>query len=265
MSNIDMYCITNKKLNYLEKLPYYLGGVGKEEFDDRYILPKSSNNILHKEKYYSELTFQYWIWKNKLTDCKKDWIGFCQKRRFWVKPETNLKSVNQDNLNENILTKIDPNCENYESFICNSIKVSNVKKIKLLKRGWKNLLKDPSIFFKKDKQSISLHFDMHHGYNNLQKAINQIQDKDKYEFQNYVNQRDYFNPHIMFISKPYVAKEWFDTLFPWLERCEVIFGFDNLSGYDTTRIYAYLAERYLSYWFKKYTRYKELPWVFINI
>ena len=106
---------------------------------------------------------------------------------------------------------------------------------------------------------------MHHGYNNLQKAIDQIENKDKYEFQNYVNQRDYFNPHIMFITKPHVAKEWFDTLFPWLERCEDIFGFNDLNGYDTTRIYAYLAERYLSYWFKKYTRYKELPWVLINI
>ena len=68
----------------------------------------------------------------------------------------------------------------------------------------------------------------------------------------------------MFIAKPHVAKKWFDTLFPWLERCENIFGFNNLKGYDTTRIYAYLAERYLSFWFKKYTHYKELPWVFID-
>ena len=105
---------------------------------------------------------------------------------------------------------------------------------------------------------------MHHGYKNLEKAINQVNEQDKYEFLNYVKQRDYFNPHIMFIAKPHVAKKWFDALFPWLERCENIFGFNNLEGYDTTRIYAYLAERYLSFWFKKYTRYKELPWIFIN-
>jgi hypothetical protein len=29
-------------------------------------------------------------------------------------------------------------------------------------------------------------------------------------------------------------------------------------------LYAYLAERYLSFWFKKYTVYKEHPWVFIE-
>ena len=259
-----MYCVTNKKLNYLEKLPYYLGGVGKEEFNDKYIIPKTFDNIFYKEKNYSELAFQYWIWKNKLKDCKKDWIGFCQKRRFWIKSEADRSNVSIENLNNNILTMIDSNDHGYESFICKSIKVSNVKKIKLIKRGWKNLLKDPLIFFKKYKQSINLHFDMHHGYNNLGKAINQVDEKDKYEFQDYVNQRDYFNPHIMFIAKPHVAKKWFDTLFPWLERCENIFGFNNLRGYDTTRIYAYLAERYLSFWFKKYTHYKELPWVFID-
>ena len=38
--------------------------------------------------------------------------------------------------------------------------------------------------------------------------------------------------------------------FPWLEECEKIFGFDKLKGYDTTRLYAYLSERYLSFGLK---------------
>ena len=68
----------------------------------------------------------------------------------------------------------------------------------------------------------------------------------------------------MFIAKKEIVKKWFATLFPWLERCEDVFGFDDLQGYDTTRLYAYLAERYLSFWFKKYTNFKEQPWIFIN-
>ena len=56
----------------------------------------------------------------------------------------------------------------------------------------------------------------------------------------------------------------FNSLFPWLERCEKKFGFENLQGYELGRIYAYLAERYLSFWFKKYTRFKEQPWTFIE-
>ena len=80
----------------------------------------------------------------------------------------------------------------------------------------------------------------------------------------YVNTKTFYNPHIMFIAKKNLVKEWFDTLFPWLERCEKIFGFTNLKGYDTTRIYAYLAERYLSYWFQKNTKYTYHPWKFME-
>ena len=53
-------------------------------------------------------------------------------------------------------------------------------------------------------------------------------------------------------------------MYQWLERCENEFGFENLKGYDTTRLYAYLSERYLSFWFKKYTKCFENPWVFID-
>ena len=65
----------------------------------------------------------------------------------------------------------------------------------------------------------------------------------------------------MFITKSSIANQWFNALFPWLFRCEKIFGFEKLKGYDTQRLYAYLAERYLSYWFNKYTKVLCWPWV----
>ena len=64
--------------------------------------------------------------------------------------------------------------------------------------------------------------------------------------------------------KPHILDKWFNSLFPWLERCEQVFGFNELKGYDTQRLYAYLAERYLSFWFKKYTKFKTNPWTFID-
>ena len=100
---------------------------------------------------------------------------------------------------------------------------------------------------------------MHHGYGNLDKAINLLDNEDKNEFRKFVNISNSFNPHIMFISKPEIANKWFSKLFPWLFRCENEFGFKNLSGYDTTRLYAYLAERYLPFWFRKYTKFIEWP------
>ena len=60
----------------------------------------------------------------------------------------------------------------------------------------------------------------------------------------------------MFIAKPYVIDNWFNTLFPWLLRCESVFGFKNLKGYETKRIYAYLAERYLSFGSKIFKHFR---------
>ena len=45
-------------------------------------------------------------------------------------------------------------------------------------------------------------------------------------------------------------EKYFNDVFPWLLECEKIFGLDNLKGYDQTRLYAYLSERYLSFGLK---------------
>ena len=105
---------------------------------------------------------------------------------------------------------------------------------------------------------------MHHGYGNLEKAIDVISKENSLNFLNFVKTESSFNPHIMFITKKKIIEQWFNELFPWLERCEKIFGFEKLEGYDTTRLYAYLAERYLSYWFQKNTNYKFHPWIFME-
>ena len=68
-----------------------------------------------------------------------------------------------------------------------------------------------------------------------------------------------FNPHNMFICRTDILKEYYKTLFPWLEKCENIFGFKDLKGYGLQRIYGFLADRFLSYWFNKFYRVKELP------
>ena len=82
MSKLEMYCVTNKRLKFLESSNYNLSWVGSEKCPENYLKSSGKINIFQKEKYYSELTFHYWYWKN-LLDLKSDnWIGFCQKRRF---------------------------------------------------------------------------------------------------------------------------------------------------------------------------------------
>ena len=57
---------------------------------------------------------------------------------------------------------------------------------------------------------------------------------------------------------------YFESVFKWLIKCEKIFGFEKLKGYETGRLYAYLAERYLSYWFEKHHKVKYCPWIFFD-
>jgi hypothetical protein len=66
MSKIKFYCITNKKVNFLKAQEYNLAWVGKNEAPKNYLTCDKGDNIYHKEKFYSELTFQYWYWKNLL-------------------------------------------------------------------------------------------------------------------------------------------------------------------------------------------------------
>ena len=97
MNNFKLFCITNIQNQELEDLPFDLVGVGKNTFNNNYITCNEGQNINEKEKYYSELTFHYWFWKNKLNHFPDvTWIGFCQRRRFWV---------NSTNIEENYTLK----------------------------------------------------------------------------------------------------------------------------------------------------------------
>ena len=82
---------------------------------------------------------------------------------------------------------------------------------------------------------------------NLEKAISVMNKKYRDDFHNYVKDTSILHPNIMCISKSKILNLWFTDLFEWLFNCEKVFGFDNLKGYDTGRLYAYLAERFLPF------------------
>ena len=68
MQNLSMYCISMKSdhLNIIKDFNYIPVGLGSENFSNEWKKDKSGNNIAHKNKYYGEYTFHYWLWKNKL-------------------------------------------------------------------------------------------------------------------------------------------------------------------------------------------------------
>ena len=74
-----------------------------------YIRCDIDDNIFYKEQYYSELTFHYWYWKNLLTsENQNEWIGFCQRRRYFVKDKINQR-VDLNNINGLLLENLKRN------------------------------------------------------------------------------------------------------------------------------------------------------------
>ena len=278
MNNLKIFCITHKPIKNLDKIGLIPVGVGKNNFPSNYIIENSKKNIANKNFCYSETSFHYWIWKNYLPNYNEnEWIGTCQYRRYFVKKK-NLDKIKYDNrqqglLNINNIEELKLNLQlnsedewnDYDVILCRPWSVSNVKKMKIIKRGFRSLIKDPSIFYNKKKQNLKLHFDMSHGYGNLEKAANLLPDNERRDFLNYVSTKTWLMGHCIFISKnKKLMNAFYNDLFSWLGRCEKVFGF-NSSSYDTKRIYSFLTERYMPYWFEKYSKVLSWPWVFFDI
>ena len=266
INNLKIFNVTNRADSLLDELYCQPAGVGKDKFPDNYLECKSGDNIFHKDPHYAEYVFHYWFWKNQLKNYDENsWIGFCQYRRYWLKEDYDKNiTINRENLKDNVLNAIPLSWKNYDAVIAKKIYVDNPKFMKIVKRGFRNFIKDPSILFNNQKQTVKLHFDMFHGYGMLDKAIDLMNNNDRDNFREYVNKSRSFNPHHMFITHPKIMNEWFKSVFEWLFRCEEKFGFNSLSGYET-RLYGYLAERYLSYWFNKYTNPIEWEWTFVDM
>lgn len=270
---LKMYCISidNNDLELIENLNYTPVGLGSGNFSNKWVTDNQGVNITHKNKWYSELTFHYYIWKNEIDLLnEKIWIGFCAYRDFWVNEIEyrnylkDIKFYQQDNKHrfkdvKNIALQNIPNSwEDYEVIIGDRISLEKIKFMKILKYGKISLLRNPRALISIGR-SIRWHFDMYHGNGVLDKAIELLDDNEKKDFEKYVRENTSFNRGCMFICKSKrILNLFYSSLFPWLERCEKIFGF-NLEGYGKTRIYAYLAERYLPYWFEKYSKYLEWP------
>ena len=118
--------------------------------------------------------------------------------------------------------------------------------------------------FLSGKSNIKFQFDIFHGSGNIEKAINILDKNEQDDFYKFVINESSFNRGNMFICKSKdIINKFYTSLFKWLFDCEKIFGF-NETDYGKKRIYAFLGERYMSYWIKKYTIFKEWPIFFFD-
>jgi hypothetical protein len=254
-------CLDNNYLDVVKKLNYVPVGLKNKNFSDEWIRDNTLINISEKNPYYGEYTFYYWYWKNMLKKKEKDeWVGFCSYRELWgehkdIKDKKSIKSL---------LKYLPKEWENYDSIIGEPIDLKRPKISKILKKGKIALIRNYKEIFK-SKYSIRFQFDMFHGNGFLDKAIKLLPEKDMRDFYNYVRNQSSFNQGNMFISKSAeIIDSYFKEVFFWLEKCEKVFGF-GMRDYNKIRMYTFLAERFLPYWFKKYTKSLEWPVIYCDI
>ena len=268
MNNLKMFCITLEPshLNFIKSLNYIPVGLGEKKFSSDFMNDRNGDNISKKNKNYGEYTFHYWLWKNHLQNIDKDWIGFCQYRKFWSLTFTPNNELNINNLQSKVLKEIPKELNQYDVVLGDPFFVNKRKIMKFLKKGFPLILSNPKILFSEKARNIKFHFDLMHGRNNLERAIDLLNEENRNDFRNFVNNEVSFNPHNMFICKSKkLLQSYYNEIFPWLENCEELFGFESLKGYGMKRIYGFLAERFMSYWFKKNAKFKELPILFHDI
>ena len=142
--------------------------------------------------------------------------------------------------------------------------LTHLKLMKVLKYGKLALLRNPKAILNKGR-TIRFHFDMHHGNGIIDRATKLLGPEDKDDFNFYIRNNTSFNKGVMFICKSKsVIKKYYETIFDWLYKCVKEFGFD-MKGYGRIRLYAYLAERFLPYWFRKNSKCLEWPIIFYDL
>tara|TARA_B100002003_G_C14025275_1_gene494376 strand:+ start:205 stop:1023 length:819 start_codon:yes stop_codon:yes gene_type:complete len=268
MKNLKMFCLTLEPnhYNFITELGYTPVGLGEKSFNTNWFTDKSGENISKKNKNYGEYTYHYWIWKNYLDKLDDKWIGFCQYRKFWSLEKHESKNINIKNLSNLVLNELPEKFEQYETIIGEPMFINQRKIMKFIKNGFKIILKKPFLIFNKNKRNLNFHFDLMHGENNLNRAIDLLDSENKNDFRKFVNSQLSFNPHNMFICKSKKKlKDYYEDLFPWLEKCEKLFGFEDLKEFGKIRIYGFLAERFMSYWFQKNTQFTTMPIIFYDI
>ena len=259
-----MYCLDLYDEDYekILKLGYNPVGLGGNYFNEKWLRDNTGENISLKNSHYGEYTFHYWFWKNKIHEFDDNtWIGFCAYRRFWSQKKETLNLLKT----EDFLRFIPKEWSDNSVILGQKIYMDGWTPMKILKHGIRSFFGNPKYFIKKNR-NLKLHFDSFHGFGNLDKAITLLDENEKEDFRKFMSSNNGFNRGNMFICKSkQLILNYYESIFPWLKRCENLFGLDKKKDYGTARIYGFLAERYLSYWFNKYSKVIEWPIVFYNI
>tara|TARA_Y100000816_G_scaffold291401_1_gene282634 strand:+ start:173 stop:961 length:789 start_codon:yes stop_codon:yes gene_type:complete len=261
---MKIFCLSiyNKNYDQLKNLNLIPVGLGKEQFDTKWLNDRGKNNIFEKNSNFGEYTFHYNLWKNNIIDEHYDnWIGFCSYRRFWTKVIKEKINSYQE-LNKYIVKQKEKEWDNFDVILGEPLIFKKIKNMKLIKRNIYEVAKNPKVLFKKN--TLMDQFRIFHGSFFLEKSLELLPNHDKNGFIKFLNSYE-LNPYNMFICKnTKILFQFYNEIFPWLFKCENEFKNKSLSGYDKERIYGFLAERFMPYWFKNNFKTTTCPITFFE-
>ena len=165
MQNSKLYCfgIHDDVLSSIQSLNYIPVGLGENTISSGWLKDNTGDQIASKNKYYSELTFYYWLWKNKFKEIPNNiWVGFSQYRRHWKQNKDQLKVGYK--LENEILKKIPFEWKNYETILPNPIDIQG--------QGFGSLAKNEGWLF--DKSNLEYHIEKTSKMDLANKLISQI-------------------------------------------------------------------------------------------
>lgn len=228
MDNITMYMVTHKKVTFVPqgRTPIF---VGSGRNSGGYLNDCTGDNISRKNKYYSELTALYWIWRN---DNHSDKISIEHYRRFF---------------SSRFWPKVISPKEVERAFENCDVIVS--KKIKFQKSG-----------------TIFSNYKEYHDADDLVVLENGIRQLAPEYLRDY---NDIMNGHqLVLYNMAMMKKEYFDAycawLFPILRYVEKEINLQNRDSYQQ-RVFGFLSERLLNVWLlHNKLRVKHLPIYYLS-
>lgn len=239
-------------------IPVWAGKNNKPDVKD-FIGDDTGENISEKNKYYSELSGLYWVWKNTHSEI----VGSCHYRRYFTThKEPFLYQVKRMLYYPAGLWKkrfgliYTSNFEYWKPRILNETEVS------ALLENYDAIVPVRRLL----KQSIKKHYKNYHNPEDLlilKNLLNEYFPEYRKSFDEMLNDNRLFANN-MFIMK----WETFDKLMNWLffilSKFEESVNLNEYQGYQE-RIFGFLSERLITLWvIHNKLNYKELPLIYFK-
>ncbi len=239
-----IFIISHKKIIENFKPPFIPFYVGKAADDNSEFNDRTGDSIHDKNPYYSELTAQYWIWRNLLIkEDPNENIGFCHYRRYFSfdSPTQEISGIQKINHMEKINTLLSGE---YDVILAK-------QELFPVKRHWFSLsMRFNKLILPWSYLNLREQFELNHEKIDLELAVSLLPKDHQIGFIKHLNSNK-LSPYNMYIAKPTILINYFNILFPWLFTFEKKIALEGKTAYQA-RLPGFIAERFASYYFNEF-------------